>query len=75
MATQLWRWKFALDLANRAIDGTSFPAGKLTRAAGGETALAAHLLGRTPSPEEMAAATASGAPLALLLASPAFQTF
>jgi uncharacterized protein (DUF1800 family) len=75
MATLLWRWKFALDLANRAIDGTSFPAAKLVRAAGGETALAAHLLGRAPTADEMAAATASGAPLALLLASPAFQTF
>ncbi len=75
MATLLWRWKFALDLANQAIDGTSFPAARLTRAAGGEQALAAHLLGRAPAPDEIAAATASGAPLALLLASPAFQSF
>lgn len=75
MATLLWRWKFALDFANRRIDGTSFPAAKLARAAGGETALAAHLLGRAPTPDEIAAATASGAPLALMLASPAFQTF
>jgi uncharacterized protein (DUF1800 family) len=75
MATLLWRWKFSLDLANRAIKGTSFPAGKLVRAAGGESALAAHLLGRQPAADELTAATASGAPLALLLASPAFQTF
>jgi uncharacterized protein (DUF1800 family) len=75
MATLLWRWKFSLDLANRAIKGTSFPAGKLVRAAGGESALAAHLLGRQPDADELTAATASGAPLALLLASPAFQTF
>ena len=31
MATLLWRWKFALDFANRAIEGTSFPAEKLVR--------------------------------------------
>jgi uncharacterized protein (DUF1800 family) len=75
MATLLWRWKFALEFASRAIKGTSFPADPLARAAGGEAALAAHLLGRAPTAGEMAAATSSGAPLALLIASPAFQTF
>ena len=75
MATLLWRWKFALDFARQAIDGTSFPATRLVRAAGGEDALAAHLLGRRASAAEMQAAASSGAPLALLLASPAFQRF
>ena len=75
MATLLWRWKFALDFANRTIAGTSYPAEKLVRAAGGESSLAAHLLGRVPTDLEKSAATSSGAPLALMLASPAFQTF
>ncbi len=75
MATLLWRWKFALDFTNRAIEGTSFPADKLARSAGGESALAAHLLGRAPTDLEKSAAASSGAPLALLLASPAFQSF
>ena len=75
MATLLWRWKFALDFANRAIEGTSFSPEKLLRAAGGNDALAAHLLGRAATAEETSAALSSGAPLALLLASPAFQSF
>lgn len=75
MATLLWRWKFAIDLASHAIPGTSFPSEKLLRSAGGETALAAHLLGRAATPAEASAAATSGAPLALLLASPAFQSF
>jgi len=75
MATLLWRWKFALELANGGIKGTSFAKGKLLKAAGGEDGLAAHLLGRKPGAAERSAAAASGAPLALLLASPAFQTF
>ncbi len=75
MATLLWRWKFALDFANRAIEGTSFSAEKLVRSAGGEPGLTAHLLGRAATDLEQSAAASSGAPLALLLASPAFQTF
>ncbi|WP_193214203.1 DUF1800 domain-containing protein [Luteolibacter marinus] len=75
MATLLWRWKFALDLAGQAIPGTSFPEERLVTSAGSQASFAAHLLGRLPTPEEMVAATSSGAPLAMLLASPAFQTF
>jgi uncharacterized protein (DUF1800 family) len=75
MATLLWRWKFALDFSNRAIKGTSFFPQKLIRAAGSEAALAAHLLGRAPTDVEKSAVASSGAPLALLLASPAFQSF
>ncbi len=75
MATLLWRWKFAIDLAQRAIPGTSLAPEKLLRAAGGETALAAHFLGRAATPAEAAAAANSGAALALLVASPAFQSF
>jgi uncharacterized protein (DUF1800 family) len=75
MATLLWRWKFALDFSNRSIEGTSFPAEKLVRSAGGEPVLAASLLGRAPTDLEKSAAASSGVPLALLLASPAFQSF
>jgi len=75
MATLLWRWKFAFDFCNRTIKGTSYSPEKLVRAAGSETALAAHLLGRIPTEMEKSAAASSGAPLALLLASPAFQSF
>lgn len=75
MATLLWRWKFALQFAQRSLKGTNFDPDKLNKAAGGADALAAHLLGRRPTAAETAALSASGQPLALLLASPAFQTF
>ncbi len=75
MATLLWRWRFAMEFSSQSIKGTRFSPTKLLRAAGGENQLAAHLLGRTPSPDESSAALTSGAPLALCLASPAFQTF
>lgn len=75
MATLLWRWKFALDFANRSLKGTSFDQEKLVRCAGGRTATAAHFLGRTPTTEETSALTASGKPAALLIACPAFQIF
>ncbi len=75
MATLLWRWKFALEFASGRLKGTRFLPDKLKKAAGGEAGLAAHLLGRRPATAESAALTASGSPLALLLASPAFQTF
>ena len=75
MATLLWRWKFALEFAARRLKGTSFDPAKLQKSAGGETQLAAHFLGRQPTSAETAALTASGQPVALLLASPAFQIF
>lgn len=75
MATLLWRWKFALEFAAQRLKGTSFEANKLTRAAGGPPALAAHFLRRRPSAAELSALNTSGQPLALLTASPAFQTF
>ena len=75
MATLLWRWKFALDFANESLKGTTFDGKKLIRCAGGKTPTAAHFLGRTATPEELSALTASGIPAALLIASPAFQVF
>jgi uncharacterized protein (DUF1800 family) len=75
MATVLWRWKFALEFAAQRLKGTSIDSNKLTRAAGGQPALAAHFLSRLPSEAELTALNNSGQPLALLTASPAFQTF
>ncbi len=75
MATLLWRWKFALDFAQQQLKGTRCSPDKLTKSAGSMAGLAAHFLGRQPAPEESAALTASGQPLGLLIASPAFQLF
>ncbi len=75
MATLLWRWKFALEFAAGSLPGTRSDFERLLRAAGGSSALAAHFLGRQATPGETEALAASGQSVALLLASPAFQTF
>jgi hypothetical protein len=72
-ATLLWRWKFALALANDRIKGTRIARKELVAHLGGEDAVAATLLNRLPSAEESDALQQSGDTLALLLASPAFQ--
>ncbi|MBL9211063.1 MAG: DUF1800 domain-containing protein [Opitutaceae bacterium] len=72
-STLLWRWNFAAALAANRIRGTRIEPDDLVRRAGGETTLGALVLGRQPTPDEAAAGGASGAGLALLLASPAFQ--
>jgi len=71
--TLLWRWKFALALANNRIGGTSIERARLQRRVGSDSGLMATLLGRTPRAEESDAWLKSGDGLALLLASPAFQ--
>lgn len=73
MATLLWRWRFASEFAANGIKGTTIGIEPLVQAAGGKRELAAHLLGRTPTEAEVTAALDSGAPLALMLAAPAFQ--
>ncbi|HSU56603.1 MAG TPA: hypothetical protein VLT36_21265, partial [Candidatus Dormibacteraeota bacterium] len=55
------------------IKGTRLDVAQLRTRAGGDETLMAHLLGRKPTPEEYQAYKDSGAGLALLLASPAFQ--
>ena len=75
MATLLWRWRFALELSSNSLKGTSLELERLRHAAGDDARLAAHLLGRRATEAELAAARSSGAPLALVLASPAFQKF
>ncbi len=76
LGTLLWRWSFAVSLAAGRIDGTRVDIARLRRAAGGETGLVAHLLGRTPTDRESRAVEEVGGGvngLALLLAAPAFQ--
>ena len=75
MATLLWRWKFALNFANRSLKGTSYDEKKLVLSAGGKDAVAAHLLGRKATLSELSALSDSGNPTALLIACPAFQVF
>ena len=74
-ATLLWRWNFAMALQRNRIQGTRVDAAGLERRAGGRRALAAHLLGRRPTPHEWAAHESTPDTLALLVASPAFQRF
>jgi uncharacterized protein (DUF1800 family) len=73
MGTLLWRWNFAVALSSNQIRGTRIEPSRLQSRLGGEAGSMAHLLGRNPRAEEQEAYRRSGAGLALLLASPAFQ--
>ena len=73
LGTLLWRWNFAVAVSENKIKGTKVDFTSLQKNAGGDAGLMAHLLGRTPTPEEARAYHDSGAGLALMLASPAFQ--
>ena len=73
MSTLLWRWNFAAKLAQGRINGTKIQRERLPKRTGDLAKLAAHLLGRQPSDDELAAAKASKNPIGLLLASPSFQ--
>lgn len=73
MGTLLWRWNFALALSESKIKGTNIDVSAMQRTFGGEEGLMSHLLGRKPTAEEVQAYHESGAGLALMLASPAFQ--
>ena len=73
LGTLLWRWNFALAISENQLKGTKINAAKLQERAGNDDGLMAHLLGRKPSAEETQAYHESGAGLALILASPAFQ--
>ena len=72
-ATLLWRWNFALALANDHIGGTSIQRVRLQARIGSDVGLMATLLGRQPRAEESDAWLKSGDGLALMIASPAFQ--
>jgi len=71
--TLLWRWNFAANLAENKLKGTEIDAAGLREKLGGDAALAATVLGRIPTAEEEQAYRGSGAGLALLLSTPAFQ--
>ncbi len=71
--TLLWRWNFAAALHENKMKGTRIDAAALTQTLGGAAALMATALGRQPAGAELQAFRESGAGLALLLASPAFQ--
>ncbi|MFM8470911.1 MAG: DUF1800 domain-containing protein [Limisphaerales bacterium] len=74
LGTLLWRWNFAVGLAGNTLDNeTKFDTEKLKASFATEENLMAHLLGRAPTADEVAASKESGAPIALLLASPSFQ--
>lgn len=73
LGTLLWRWNFALALSENKLAGTRVDGAALRENAGGDEGLMAHILGRKATAEETQAYHDSGAGLALLLASPAFQ--
>jgi uncharacterized protein (DUF1800 family) len=72
-ATLLWRWKFALALANNRVPGTSIERQRLQRLLGSDRAMMASILHRQATDTERDAFFQSGDGLALLLASPSFQ--
>ena len=73
LGTLLWRWNFAVALSENRIAGTRVDVAGLTLAAGRDAGMMSHMLGRKPTSDELAAFAGSGAGLALILASPAFQ--
>lgn len=72
--TLLWRWNFATALGDNRIKGTRVELDTLVKKVGGDEAMMATLLGRRPKAEERAAYRESGAGVALMVASPAFQS-
>lgn len=72
-ASLLYRWKFALALANNRIEGTRIARDELAAAFGGDDPLMASLLNRRADADEREGFLKSGDGLALMLASPAFQ--
>ncbi|MCI0631275.1 MAG: DUF1800 domain-containing protein [Phycisphaerales bacterium] len=75
LGTLLWRWNFALALQAGQLQDTSVDLSKLTRDFGSAASVAAHLLGRRPTQMEQQILNETNAPLAVMLASPAFQRF
>ncbi len=74
MGTLLWRWNFSVALIENRINGTKVDANELEGSLGGAQGLMSHLLGRAPLDAEIQGYHDSGAGLALMLASPAFQS-
>jgi len=69
-----WRWHFAIGLARNQIHPKiRIREAKLFQEAGGIAGFSAVLFGRKPTQEELMSFHRSGEPLAMALASPAFQ--
>ncbi len=73
LGTLLWRWNFALALETGRLKGTHLDAAALAERLGAPHGTATHLLGRRPLPTEVAVLDGANNPIALVLASPAFQ--
>jgi uncharacterized protein (DUF1800 family) len=76
LGTVLWRWNFANALAQGQLADTRVRWGELATACGSEVGLVRHLLGRDPTPTEVAAfrrVEPTPQRAALVLCSPAFQ--
>ena len=72
--TLLWRWNFATALVAGRVRGSEVDVIGLRERLGGDDGVMATVLGRRPTGNEQAAYHQSGAGLALMLASPAFQS-
>ena len=72
--TLLWRWNFATALIGGRVRGSTVDSAGLKERLGGDDPLMASVLGRRPTQAERVAYHQSGSGLALLLASPAFQS-
>ena len=75
LGTLLWRWNFALELTAGRIDGSTVDATKLLDVHDDLDLTAAQFLGRIPTPLEAQILRETSQPIALLLASPAFQRY
>jgi len=75
MGTLLWRWKFATAISRNEIPATTVHTERCIEDFGGAQGFAAHILGRRPLPDEIAASGSEADKLSLLLASPEFQRF
>jgi hypothetical protein len=75
LGTLLWRWNFAAAFTRNHVPGTRVDVESLRRRAGSANGLAAHLLGRRPTPDESRLLASADDPVALALASPPFQKY
>ncbi len=68
-----WRWNLAVALVRGGVPGTEASTERILERTGSVEAAVAHLYGRRPTSAELALLDASGDPIAVALASPAFQ--
>ena len=68
-----WRWNLAVGLSHGRLPGTRIDIKEFERITGSLDRQVAHLFGRTPTAQELDLVRDSGNPVAVALASPAFQ--